>query len=81
MRGLGLAQRSPAAQLHWLAPALSCGLQFCDWVQQQWQKKPGKFWSSGLHDYLRHQAKIRREFADVIEEGEVAEGWAGGERG
>ena len=46
-----------------------------DWVQQQWAKKPAKFWSSGLHDYLRHQAKIRREFADVIEEG----GWAGGQ--
>ncbi|GAB4821611.1 hypothetical protein N2152v2_008657 [Parachlorella kessleri] len=42
--------------------------RFVEWAQQQWQKKPSKFWSSGLHDYLRHQAKIRREFADVIEE-------------
>lgn len=44
--------------------------QFLQWCNRQWDIKPAKFWSSGMRDYLRHQAKIRLEFGDVIHDGE-----------
>ena len=40
--------------------------QFLEWTGRQWTKSPTRFWSSGLQDYLRNVAKIRREFADVL---------------
>ncbi|KAK2075721.1 hypothetical protein QBZ16_001462 [Prototheca wickerhamii] len=42
--------------------------QFVGWCTNQWARKPGMFWSSGMHDYLRHTAKIRREFQDILED-------------
>ncbi|PSC75000.1 phosphoglycerate mutase [Micractinium conductrix] len=35
-------------------------------VTKQWDASPTRFWSTGLQDYLRNVAKIRREFADVL---------------
>ncbi len=35
-------------------------------MQRQWAASPTRFWSTGLQDYLRNVAKIRREFADVL---------------
>eukprot|EP00887_Chlorella_sp_A99_P002998 scaffold9.g2998.t1 len=46
--------------------------QFQEWCSRQWETRPAKFWSSGMRDYLRHQAKIRLEFGDVIAEDENA---------
>ena len=43
--------------------------QFLDWCGKQWAAKPTRFWSSGMRDYLRHQAKIRLEFGDMEAEG------------
>lgn len=42
-----------------VAPSTHC-------VQRQWSASPTRFWSTGLQDYLRNVAKIRREFADVL---------------
>ena len=40
--------------------------QFNEWVNRQWAQNSTRFWSTGLQDYLRNVAKIRREFADVL---------------
>lgn len=53
--------------------------QFVGWCTNQWARKPGMFWSSGMHDYLRHTAKIRREFQDILEDNSGE--WREGERG
>ena len=53
--------------------------QFLEWTGRQWTKSPTRFWSTGLQDYLRNVAKIRREFADVLtDDGKPARGSVGG---
>lgn len=49
--------------------------QFVQWCTGQWERKPNLFWSSGMHDYLRHTAKIRREFQDILMEKTGAHAW------
>jgi phosphohistidine phosphatase SixA len=42
--------------------------QFLDWCTSQIGAKPDKFLTTGITDYLRHNGKLRAQFADVIEE-------------
>lgn len=44
-------------------------------LQRQWSASPTRFWSTGLQDYLRNVAKIRREFADVLGDDGALAGW------
>ena len=55
-----LGQLSPAQ------PACHRFAAFTLALQRQWTASPTRFWSTGLQDYLRNVAKIRREFADVL---------------
>ena len=43
--------------------------QFLGWVTSQVGAKPNKLLANGVTDYLRHAAKLRLEFADVIGQG------------
>ncbi|EFN59905.1 hypothetical protein CHLNCDRAFT_29140 [Chlorella variabilis] len=40
--------------------------QFLEWATKQWERSPTRFWSTGMQDYLRTVAKVRREFSDVL---------------
>lgn len=40
--------------------------QFYKWATKQWGQSPSRFWSTGMQDYLRSVAKVRREFSDVL---------------
>lgn len=57
-----------------LPPARPSPPQFLEWAQKQWERSPTRFWSTGLQDYLRNVAKIRREFADVLSDAQDGEG-------
>lgn len=48
--------------------------QFLEWVTKQWDRSPQRFWSTGLQDYLRNVAKIRRQFADVLTDDDYTSG-------
>ncbi|PRW60329.1 phosphoglycerate mutase [Chlorella sorokiniana] len=50
-----------------------------EWVQRQWSASPTRFWSTGLQDYLRNVAKIRREFADVLSDDDNSSARASGQ--
>lgn len=40
--------------------------QFLEWCSSQVGDKPDRLLAAGVGDYLRHSAKLRLEFADVI---------------
>ena len=49
--------------------------QFLEWCTSQIGSKPDRLLATGLSDYIRHAAKLRLEFSDIIGSSEGENRW------
>ena len=45
----------------------------CRWVEEQFREHPEGFWSPGLQDYLNFEDRIRKDFAQELQELEAGD--------
>ena len=45
----------------------------CRWVEEQFREHPEGFWSPGLQDYLEFADRIRKDFAQELQELEAGD--------
>ena len=45
----------------------------CRWVEEQFREHPEGFWSPGLQDYLDFADRIRKDFAEELQELEAGD--------